>query len=95
MEITTDLVKYLEALGRIELSEADEEVTREKLNDILGYFDKLSELDTTGTEPLSHAFGRTNVTREDKAVNGDMREDILSNSPETKDGTILVPKTFE
>ncbi|MBQ4217658.1 MAG: aspartyl/glutamyl-tRNA amidotransferase subunit C, partial [Clostridiales bacterium] len=51
MEITTDLVKYLEALGRIELSEADEEVTREKLNDILGYFDKLSELDTTGTEP--------------------------------------------
>ena len=95
MEITTDLVKYLEALGRIELSEADEEVTREKLNDILGYFDKLSEFDTTGTEPLSHAFGRTNVTREDKAVNEDMREDILSNSPETKDGTILVPKTFE
>lgn len=95
MEITTDLVKYLEALGRIELSEADEEVTREKLNDILGYFDKLSELDTTGTEPLSHALGRSNVTREDNAVNEDMREDILSNSPETKDGTILVPKTFE
>ncbi len=95
MEITKDLVKYLEALGRIELSEEDEIVTQEKLNDILGYFDKLSELDTTGVEPLSHASGRSNVTREDDASNGDMREDILSNAPETKEGTILVPKTFE
>ena len=55
----------------------------------------LNELDTEGVEPMSHAFGRTNVFREDAVTNEDMRDDILSNAPESKDGAFLVPKTVE
>ena len=95
MEITTDLVRYLEALGRIELSPEDEAGMQKGLSDILGYFDKLNELNTTGVEPLSHALGRSNVMRQDTVSNGDMRDTVLSNAPETKDGTILVPRTFD
>ena len=95
MEITKDLVQYLENLGRLELSPEDEEKTQKALGDILGYFDHLSELDTEGVEPLSHAAGAVNVTREDVIANEDMRDAVLSNAPETKDGTILVPKTFD
>ncbi|MCR4688965.1 MAG: Asp-tRNA(Asn)/Glu-tRNA(Gln) amidotransferase subunit GatC [Saccharofermentans sp.] len=95
MEITQDLVRYLEALGRIELSPEEEVKTQKDLADILGYIDKLGELDTAGVEPLSHAAGRTNITREDVVINGDMQEQVLSNAPETKDGTILVPRTFD
>ena len=62
MEITKDLVQYLESLGRLELSPEDEEKTQKALGDILGYFDQLNELDTEGVEPMSHAFGRTNVS---------------------------------
>ena len=95
MEITTDLVRYLEALGRIELSPEDDAGMQKGLSDILGYFDKLNDLDTTGVEPLSHALGRSNVMREDEVSNGDMRDTVLSNAPETKEGTILVPRTFD
>ena len=95
MEITKDLVQYLESLGRLELSPEDEEKTQKALADILGYFDELSELDTEGVEPLSHVAGVSNVTREDVITNEDMRDAVLSNAPETKDGTILVPKTFD
>ena len=95
MEITKDLVQYLESLGRLELSPEDEEKTQKALGDILGYFDQLSELDTEGVEPLSHVAGGSNVTREDVIANEDMRDAVLSNAPETKDGTILVPKTFD
>ena len=95
MEITKDLVQYLENLGRLELSPEDEEKTQKALSDILGYFDQLNELDTEGVEPLSHAAGVSNVTREDVIANEDMRDAVLSNAPETKDGTILVPKTFD
>lgn len=95
MEITKDLVQYLEALGRLELSPEDEEKTQKALGDILGYFDQLSELDTEGVEPLSHISGTVNVAREDIIANDDMRDAVLSNAPETKDGTILVPKTFD
>ena len=95
MEITKDLVQYLESLGRLELSPEDEEKTQKALGDILGYFDKLGELDTEGVEPLSHAAGVANVTRDDVIANDDMRDAVLSNAPETKDGTILVPRTFD
>lgn len=95
MEITKDLVRYLESLGRLELSPEDEERTQKDLGDILGYIDQLSELDTEGVEPLSHASGVANVMRGDKVINEDMRDAVLQNAPETKDGTILVPKTFD
>ena len=95
MEITQDLVRYLEALGRIELSPEEEVKTQKDLADILAYIDKLSELDTAGVEPLSHAAGVSNVTREDVVTNGDMQDVILANAPEIKDGTILVPRTFD
>lgn len=95
MEITTELVEYLEKLGRIKLSPEEEERTKKELGSILGYIDKLGELDTTGVEPLSHAFGRTNVVREDVVTNGDMQDLILANAAESKDGAILVPKTVE
>lgn len=95
MEITLDLIEYLEKLGRIKLSPEEEERTLKELGSILGYIDKLGELDTAGVEPLSHAFGRTNVVREDVVTNDDMQDLILSNAAETKDGAILVPKTVD
>ena len=95
MEITAELVEYLEKLGRIRLSEDEKERTQSELGSILGYIDKLGELDTIGVEPLSHAIGHVNVMREDEVTNGDMQDLILANSAETKDGAILVPKTVE
>ncbi|MBO4636534.1 MAG: Asp-tRNA(Asn)/Glu-tRNA(Gln) amidotransferase subunit GatC [Clostridiales bacterium] len=95
MEITPELIDYLQQLGRISLSEQEKEKTGKDLSTILGYIDKLNELDTEGVEPMSHAFGRTNVFREDTVTNDAMVEDILANAPESKDGAFLVPRTVE
>ena len=95
MEITSELTDYLQQLGRIRLTPEEAEKTKKDLSNILGYIDMLNELDTAGTEPMSHACGRTNVFREDVVTNDDMRDDILSNAPESKDGAFLVPKTVE
>lgn len=95
MEITPELIEYLEQLGRIRLSPEEKEMTGEKLTTILQYIDKLNELDTEGVEPMSHAFGRTNVFREDEVTNEAMVDDILANAPESKDGAFLVPRTVE
>ena len=48
MEITSDLIDYLQKLGRIRLSEEDKQKTMKDLGSIMGYIDKLNELDTTG-----------------------------------------------
>jgi len=95
MDITMDLISYLEKLGRIRLSDEEKEKARIDLSSILGYIDKLNELDTDSVEPLSHAFPITNVYREDVVTNGDRRDAILSNAPAQKDGSFKVPKTVE
>ena len=95
MKITMDLISYLEKLGRIRLTDAEKEKAIIDLSSILGYIDKLNELDTDSVEPLSHAFPITNVFREDVVTNSDRRDAILSNAPAQKDGSFKVPKTVE
>jgi len=95
MEITKDLISYLETLGRIQLTEDEKERVRIDLGAILNYIDKLNELDTNGVEPLSHAIPMTNVFREDVVTNESMRDRILANAPDSKDGSFKVLKTVE
>ena len=95
MTIDKNLVTYLEALGRIELTEEQREATEKDLQDILTHIDTLNELPTDGVEPLSHSFPVTNVMREDEVKMHNTREDILMNAPEEKDGCFVVPKTVE
>jgi len=90
-----DLISYLEKLGRIRLTDEEKEKAIIDLSSILGYIDKLNELDTDSVEPLSHAFPITNVFREDVVTNSDRRDAILSNAPAQKDGSFKVPKTVE
>ena len=66
MQITPDLIKYLESLARITLSESEEEKVGKELQDILTYIDTLNELDTTDVEAMSHSFPITNVLRKDE-----------------------------
>ena len=53
------------------------------------------EHDTEGVEPLISLFPVENVFREDKVVNGDMRDELVDLAPRKKDGQYLVPKTVE
>jgi len=95
MEITPELITYLEVLGRIHLTEDEKIRTQKDLASILGYIDQLNRLDTENVEPLAHTFSVTNAFREDVITNGDARGDILSNAPAQKDGCFKVPKTVE
>ena len=95
MEIKEDIVSYVAALAKLELTEEEKERAKKDLGNILGYMDTMKELDTDGIEPMSHAFPLRNVFREDEVLNGDDRENLLKNAPVKKDGCFVVPKTVE
>lgn len=95
MVITDELVTYLEALGRIRLPEESRAKAQSDLQEILHYIDTLSELDTDGIEPMSHALPLTNVMREDEVEPSVPQEEVLANAPVQKDGCFLVPRSFE
>lgn len=95
MQITNELITYLEKLGRIELSQEEREKCSKDLQDILSYIDTLNELDTNGVEPMSHSFPIKNVFHEDEVLPSADRSDILSNAPNKTDSCYKVPKTVE
>ena len=95
MEITDKLVAYVAELAHLKLDDAQKRQAANDLARMIGYVDKLSELDTDGVEPMSHAFPVTNVFREDEVRESMAREQVLANAPAVKDGCFLVPKTVE
>ena len=93
--ISDETIEYVGILAKLELSKEEKESTKKDMGRMLDYFDQLNELDTTGVEPMSHAFPVYNVFREDVVTNGDERDDLLRNAPESKEGMFKVPKTVE
>lgn len=92
--ISDETIEYVGILAKLELSGQQKEQAKKDMGRMLDYIDKLSELDTTDVEPMSHVFPVQNVFREDVVTNGDTREQMLANAPEEKDGMFMVPRTF-
>ncbi len=95
MKIDDDLIKYLENLARITLTDEEEKQIGGELQDILTYIDTLNELDTEYVEALSHCQPITNVFRKDEVKPSLNPEEITANAPESQDGAFVVPKTVE
>ena len=89
-----ETMDYLEILSQIRLDTEEKRKTAEELQKILTYMEKLEELDTDQTEPMSHVFGVENVFRDDLVVQGEEKEAMLENAPVQKEGQYLVPKTM-
>jgi aspartyl-tRNA(Asn)/glutamyl-tRNA(Gln) amidotransferase subunit C len=95
VQLSRDDVAKVALLARLTLS--DDELNRmtDQLGAILGYVERLSEVDTEGIEPMAHAVERTNVFREDVETPMLPREAALANAPKTDGHYFLVPQIFD
>jgi aspartyl-tRNA(Asn)/glutamyl-tRNA(Gln) amidotransferase subunit C len=88
-------VKYVAHLARLSLSAEEERNISAQLGDILGYIEKLKEVDVTGVEPTAHAFPLVNVVRPDEVRPSISNEEALRNAPAAANGLFIVPKIVE
>jgi aspartyl-tRNA(Asn)/glutamyl-tRNA(Gln) amidotransferase subunit C len=88
-------VKYVAHLARLSLSPEEEQTISEQLGNILGYIEKLKEVDVSGVEPTAHAFPLVNVVRADEVRPSLSHEDALRNAPAQANGLFIVPKIVE
>ncbi|MEI6131786.1 MAG: Asp-tRNA(Asn)/Glu-tRNA(Gln) amidotransferase subunit GatC [Bacillota bacterium] len=95
MKIDIKTVEYVANLARLNLNEIQKEKMLVDLDSILGYVDKLNEIDTTGVEPTAHILPLKNVFREDEVLPSYDRDIILKNAPIQEDGCFKVPKIVE
>lgn len=95
MKITREEVLHVAKLARLNLTE--EETTRlmEDMGSIIGFADKLNELDTEGVVPTAHAIPMQNAFRKDEIAESFPREDILKNAPDSDGEGFLIPKVVE
>jgi aspartyl-tRNA(Asn)/glutamyl-tRNA(Gln) amidotransferase subunit C len=88
-------VKYVAHLARLQLSPQEEQKFGAQLADVLGYIEKLKEVDVTGVEPTAHAFPLVNVARPDEVRPSMSHEEALRNAPAQANGLFIVPKIVE
>ena len=93
--ISTDDVHHLAQLSSLQLDTNQVESLRLDLENIVGYIEQLSELNTTGVEPTYQVTDLQNVWREDEVDDyGVSRESLLAMAPAADKNQIKVPKVL-
>lgn len=93
--ITKSDVQKIASLARIHLTDAELDQLTGNLGNILGYVEKLKELDVNNVEPTSHAMPIQNVYREDVVKPSLSQSEALSIAPQKEAGAFKVPQIIE
>jgi aspartyl-tRNA(Asn)/glutamyl-tRNA(Gln) amidotransferase subunit C len=88
-------VRYVAHLARLQLTPEEEKKFGAQLGQVLGYVEKLKELEVSHVEPTAHAMPLVNVTRPDQTRPSIPHEDALRNAPAQANGLFMVPKIVE
>lgn len=89
-------IDYVANLARLDLTAESKAKLGAQLEDILGYFDKLSEVDVEGVEPMAHAHAVYNVWREGDEPGATFSvEQVTKQAPDHRDNQVVVPKVVE
>ena len=65
------------------------------MSNILTWVEQLAAVDTDGVPPMTSVVEVKLPERADVVDDGDCRDDILANAPESADGFFVVPKVVE
>jgi len=95
MSIDKDTVKHIAKLARISLDEKKINSLSKDLSSIMKFIEKLNELNTEKTVPLTSIINASLQSRKDEVLEGKIRDQILKNSPEKNEEFFVVPKVIE
>jgi aspartyl-tRNA(Asn)/glutamyl-tRNA(Gln) amidotransferase subunit C len=88
-------IQYVAHLARIALTPDEEKKLAAQLGGILGYIEKLKELDVANVEPTAHAVPMVNITRADEIRESLPHDEAMRNAPKAVNGLFIVPKIVE
>jgi aspartyl-tRNA(Asn)/glutamyl-tRNA(Gln) amidotransferase subunit C len=94
MEVTDAMIDKLAYLARLEFEPEEKQGIKKDLQRMIGFVEKLNELDLDKVEPLLFVGTETNVFREDEIKGSVSREEALKNAPEHDNKFFKVPKVI-
>ena len=95
MALDKSAVAHIAALARIRLDETELEPLAQELSRIVGWFEQLAEVDTSDVAPMTSVAAMRLPMRDDEVTDGDRRDAILGNAPQSTKGFFAVPKVIE
>ncbi len=95
MEVNDTMIDKLAGLARLKFNAEEKQQIKHDLQGMIGFIEKMNELDTTGVEPLLHMTGNVNVLREDIVTGSITNEDALKNAANSNAPFFLVPKVIK
>ena len=95
MSVDKKTVAKIASLARIRVDEEQQEALTGELNQILGWIEQLSELDTEGVEPMTSVVEMSQPLREDVVNDGHYVDRVTKNAPVSAHGFFAVPKVIE
>jgi len=104
MALSTEDIKKIAHLARVEVSDSDAAATLSKLTGILGLIEQMQAVNTDGIVPMSHSQDVVQRLRDDVVTKTNQREAFQKISPVLGNGSTehavdsglyLVPKVIE
>ncbi len=95
MEVNDALVEKLARLSRLHFDDAEKAGIKKDLQQMIGFVEKLNELNLEGVSPLLHMGGEINVLRDDEVKGSVSREEALKNAPAHDQQFFKVPKVIK
>jgi aspartyl-tRNA(Asn)/glutamyl-tRNA(Gln) amidotransferase subunit C len=92
--LTKEHMDYLANLSRLELSDEECVEIKDSLEKVIGYMDKLKNLNLKDVEPMMRVDEALKPLRKDSAGNSISREDTFKNAPEVEKGHFSIPKAI-
>lgn len=94
MKITEEIVDHIAHLSRLEFEGEKKEAIRQDLERIIGFMDKLQEIDTENVEPLIFMTKEVNSLREDEVIETITQDQALKNAPKKDSDYFRIPKVL-
>jgi len=88
-------VNKIAMLARIRLTESEASELGPQLGDILGYVDKLRQIDTQDVPETAHPHDAATPLRADVVSNTNRRDVLQASAPNVASGLYVVPKVIE
>jgi len=95
MTINLKTIKHISKLSRISVDDEKAKKLAEDMNSIFDFIEKLKELDTDKVEPLTSVAETTLKLRADEVKSGNIKEQVLKNSPDENEDFFVVPRVIE
>lgn len=98
MKITETQVRYVADLANLKLTDTEIARMAKDMDEILTHMDALSELDTSGVEPMAQVLYQSDETatlRADEVIPPIGTEAAVANAPLSGGGYYKVPKVIE